>query len=161
MRRIVSLLAFAAILMTFNLSCDELLDDSSSQETQQHVPQPYTHDALQYKVKVRYYVNYTYTPKDTANATDELINEFEKRLETDGNNGYGYELAEGETPNLTLNITVNSDNSNNMTMQVNASVSDDTFNVHTDNSYQDFYRMIDAMADSVNAFVSEGWHGTR
>ena len=145
-------------LMTamFLCSCD-----AESPAAPTRAPQPYSHDALAYKVKVRYNVNFTYTPKDPSEAPQVVIREFQRRLEADGNNGHGYALAEGEAPNLTLDLTINSDSSDNKSMQVRASVFDDSFYVATDNTYQDAGRMIDAMADKVDGFISQGWHGTR
>jgi hypothetical protein len=124
-------------------------------------PQAYSHGPLSYKVKVRYNVNFTYTPKEPSEAPDYVIHAFQSRLEADGNNGNGYALAEGEAPNMTLDLTLNSDNSNNKSMQVRGYVSDGTFYTYTDNSYQDPGKMINAMADEVNVFVSTGWRGTR
>lgn len=145
-----------AILMSFLCSC---ADESPAPAAR--APQPYSHDPLQYKVKVRYNVSFTYTPKDPADAPEYVIHEFQRRLEADGNNGNGYALAEGEQPNMTLNLTINCDSSDNKTMQVRGYVSDGDFYTYTDNSYQDAAKMIDAMADEVNVFVSTGWRGTR
>ena len=144
------------ITSMFLCSCD-----AESPAAPTRVPQPYSHDALAYKVKVKYNVNFTYTPKDPSEAPEVVIHEFQRRLEADGNNGNGYAMAEGEAPNLILNITVGSDTSDNKTMQVSGFVSDDNFSVSTENTYQDAVKMIDDMADKVNAFISQGWHGTR
>lgn len=147
----------ASLITTlFLCSCDV-----ESPSTTRHVPQPYSHDALAYKVKVKYNVTFTYTPKDPSEAPEVVIREFQRRLESDGNAGNGYTMAEGEAPNLTLNITVNSDTSDNKSMSVRAYVFDDDFYVSTDNTYQDAVKMIDAMADQVDAYISRGWHGTR
>ena len=126
-----------------------------------HTPQPYSHDGLHYRVKVKYNVNFTYTPKEPSEAPDYVIRAFQSRLEADGNGGNGYTLAEGEVPNLILDLTVSSDNSNNKSMQVRGYVSDGNFYTCTDNTYQDPVKMIHAMADQVDSFMSQGWRGTR
>lgn len=155
MRKQIYVLA-SLITTMFLCSCD--LESSAPP---QRVPQPYNHDALAYKVKVKYNVTFTYTPKEPSEAPEYVIHAFQRRLEADGNGGNGYTLAEGEVPNLILDITVGSDNSDNKTMQVRATVSDDSFFISTDNTYQDAVKMIDAMADQVDAYISRGWHGTR
>jgi hypothetical protein len=137
-------------------SCAE---DSEVEQTA--APVSYSHDPLQYRVKVKYNVTFTYTPKDADDAPEYVIHEFENRLETDGNSGNGYEMADGETPNLTLQLTFHSDDSDNKTMEVYGYASDGYFYTKTDNSYQDAVHMIDAIADEVNGFVSGGWSGTR
>lgn len=124
-------------------------------------PQPYSHDGLHYKVKVKYNVTFTYTPKDPTEAPEYVIHAFQRRLEADGNGGNGYAMAEGEAPNLTLNLTVSSDNSDNKSMQVRGYVFDGDFYTYTDNTYQDAGKMIDAMADAVDGFMTQGWRGTR
>jgi len=155
MRQQIYVLA-SLVTSMFLCSCDI---ESSAPPTR--VPQPYSHDALAYKVKVRYNVTFTYTPKEPSEAPEYVIHAFQRRLEADGNGGNGYALAEGEVPNLILDITVGSDNSDNKSMQVRGTVSDGNFFTSTDNTYQDAGKMIDAMADEVNVFISQGWHGTR
>jgi hypothetical protein len=142
--------------MSFLCSCDV---ESPAPATR--VPQPYSHDPLAYKVKVKYNVNFTYTPKDPSEAPEYVIHEFQRRLEADGNGGNGYALAEGETPNLILDLTIGSDSSDNKSMQVRGYVSDGNFYTSTDNTYQDAAKMIDAVADTVDGFISRGWTGTR
>ena len=81
-------------------------------------PVRFDYAPLRFKVKLGYTATFTYTPKDRSDAADYVIAEFERRLETDGNAGNGYEIAEGEQPDLYVSITVNSDDSNNRTMHV-------------------------------------------
>lgn len=149
-------IAASLITVLFLCSCDV-----ESPAPAQRTPQPYSHDGLPYKVKVKYSVTFTYTPKEPSEAPEYVIHAFQSRLEADGNGGHGYAMAEGEAPNLTLDLTVSSDNSDNKSMQVRGYVFDGNFYTCTDNTYQDASKMINAMADKVDGFISQGWTGTR
>jgi hypothetical protein len=159
--------------MAFLGGCAAL--DESSDTQPATTPVTFNYTPLQFRVKLGYTVNFTYTPKDQSDAADYVIAEFEKHLEADGNSGYGYQLAEGETPDLTINITVNSDTSNNKSMhvQVYASGSNVPAGTSTDGktypytvafdstaTYRDPDQMIDDTADQLNKYVSSGWWQT-
>lgn len=116
---------------------------------------------LNYKVKMKYNVTFTYTPKGGQETSGNVVQWFQKELETLGNNGYGYEFAEGTTPNLILNMTFNNDNSENKSMRIDVSglgKSGWLFGVSTDGTYQDATRMVHDMAAKINGYVSQGWH---
>jgi hypothetical protein len=135
-------------------------------------PTTFNYSPLTFKVKLSYTATFTYTPRDRSDAADYVIDEFERRLESDGNAGNGYQIAQGEQPDLYVTITVNSDDSNNKSMQVQVSgassnvpsgTSDDgksypyTFTLNTQATYRDPDAMIDDIADQMNQYVSGQW----
>ena len=81
---------------------------SSSSDETSTTPVTFNYSPLAFKVKVSYTATFTYTPKDRSDAADYVIDEFERKLESDGNAGYGYQIAQGEQPDLNVTITVNS-----------------------------------------------------
>jgi hypothetical protein len=170
MKNVIKTLAFTALLGM--LSGCALLDTSSDE-----APTPTTHEdfiyaPLTFRVKMGYTATFTYTPRDRSDAADYVIGEFEKQLELDGNSGNGYELAQGQQPDLQVTITVNSDDSNNKSMHVevrgcttnvpNGTSSDGrTYPFYmafdTPATYRDPDAMIDYMADKLNSWISGGW----
>jgi hypothetical protein len=150
-----------------------LLDDSDEPAQQTQVR--YDYAPLRFRVKLGYTVNFTYTPRDQSDAADYVIAEFERRLESDGNGGNGYQIAEGQQPDLYVAITVNSDPSNNKSMHVDirgastnvpggTSAAGTTypylFGLNTGATYRDPDTMIDDMADQVNGYIANGWWNT-
>ncbi len=114
MMRAMALIALVGILG----ACADLDDSSDPAPT---TPVTFNYAPLAYRVKLAYTATFTYTPRDRSDAADYVIAEFERKLEADGNNGSGYEIAQGVQPDLNVNITVNSDDSNNKTMHVQVS----------------------------------------
>jgi hypothetical protein len=165
--------AVAAVAVLSVLGGCALLDDSDESSPQTQVR--YDYAPLRFRVKLSYSVNFTYTPKDRSDAADYVIDEFQRRLESDGNNGNGYEIAQGEQPDLYVAVTVNSDDSNNKTMHVEVrggsgnvpgGTSDAgttypySFGINTNGTYRDPDAMIDSMADQVNGYIANGWWNT-
>jgi hypothetical protein len=163
----------AAVVLVVLLSGCAIQDDSSQDTTT--TPVTYNYTPLQYKVKLSYTATFTYTPRDQSDAADYVIGEFQRRLESDGNAGNGYEIAQGVQPDLYVTITVNSDDSNNKSMHVQvqgasanvpAGTSSDgksypyTFEINTNATYRDVDTMIDDIADQLNGYVVNGWWKT-
>jgi len=161
----------AIVTVVAMLSGCEILDDDSSQAVPT-TPVRFDYAPLQFRVKVGYTATFTYTPRDRSDAADYVIAEFERLLESDGSAGNGYQIAEGEQPDLYVAITVNSDDSNNRTMHVDvrggsanvpAGTSADgktypySFAINTNATYRDPDSMIDDMADQVNGYIANGW----
>ncbi len=176
MKRMLKTLALIAILASSG-GCALL--DTASQDTSTDdasaAPVTFIYPPLQCRVKMGYTATFTYTPRDRSDAADYVIGEFERRLEADGNNGNGYAIAQGEQPDLNINITVNSDDSNNRTMHVvvqgsgpNVPVGTSSdgrtysyyYEINTNATYRDVDAMIDDMADRINGWVSGGWSKT-
>src|SRR5579859_4184283 len=117
-------------------------------------------DPLEYKVAIEYHVTFTYPTKGGTDSAPELIQVFESRLEADGNNGHGYEIAEGKQPNLILYITVNDDDSNNHTMSIEVyglGHAGRLFRLDTTGLYQDAGKMTMDMADQLDSYATGGW----
>jgi hypothetical protein len=171
MKNVIRTVMFVAVVAMLT-GCG--LEEESSQETVT-TPVTFNYAPLRFKVKVGYTATFTYTPRDRSDAADYVIAEFERKLEADGNGGYGYEIAEGQQPDLYVTITVNSDDSNNKSMHVvingaNSNVpmgtSTDgktcpyTWTFDTSATYRDPDKMIDDMADKVDGYASRGWWQT-
>ncbi|OIR12684.1 hypothetical protein GALL_57510 [mine drainage metagenome] len=121
------------------------------------VPQPcVTHKGLSYS-PVLLKVNLTgyYTMKDLPEAQrtvpDYIVNKLNSL-------SYGkYSLANGVTPNLTLNITYTTDSYQHYGAEIRGYVYDGDFYITLPANYITFEKLDDDIADKVNTFINYGW----
>jgi biopolymer transport protein ExbD len=114
------------------------------------------HGALNYSpVLVQINIDGSYTMKDLPTAQVSWQAYFmSKLLEA---NSYKYQLAQGVTPNLTINITINTDGYQHYGATVKFYVYDDNTWFSTQSNYVDPARLFDDIASRMNSYVANGW----
>lgn len=70
---------------------------------------------------------------------------------------YKYQLANGVTPNLTLNITVTTDNYQHYGAEIRGYVYDGDFYTSLSTTYITFEKLYDDVASRVNWYITGGW----
>lgn len=142
----------AGIFIIMSLACA-----SSKPAYRRPVKQPCVkHAPLTYSpVLVKMNISGSYTMKDLSGAQS-----FGYQYLIDALNNltaYKYKLADGETPNLTLNITINTDSYQHYGAILNGYVYDGDFYYSWDNNYITAERLFDAIAKQVNWYITGGW----
>ncbi|HYM93578.1 MAG TPA: hypothetical protein VET23_05515 [Chitinophagaceae bacterium] len=166
MKKIKSLLSAAIVIIVFSILA---IASVPTQHTtyRKPKPQPCTkHQPLYYSpVLVKVFISGTYTLKDLTGAQrddpPDLI--FELNALTPNK----YKLVSGETPNLNLYITYNTDNYQHFGASVTGYVYDDNFSFTLDTNYSsddingDFLmgssKILKDIASRVNAYITLGW----
>lgn len=120
-------------------------------------PEPcVTHKAIAYSpVLVKINISGSYTMKDLSGAQQYGYQYMIERLKA--LNSYKYQLADGVTPNLTLDITVNTDGYQHYGATLYGYVYDGSFNYSWSNDYVTAEKLFDDIASKVNTFISYGW----
>jgi|GEM_PF-814634 len=114
------------------------------------------HDALNYSpVLVQINIDGSYTMKDLPTAQVSWQSYFMSKLLAA--NSYKYKLAQGVTPNLTINITINTDGYQHYGATVKFYVFDDNTWFSTQSNYVDPALLFDDIATRMNSYVSNGW----
>ena len=70
---------------------------------------------------------------------------------------YKYRLSDGETPNLTLNVTVNTDSYQHYGATINGFVYDGNFYNDLPTNYITAEKLFDDVAQQVNIYITRGW----
>jgi hypothetical protein len=117
------------------------------------------HAALTYSpVLVQINIDGSYTMKDLSGAQRSGQLYFMDALTA--TNTYKYKLAQGETPNLNIYITVNTDSYQHYGATVKLYVYDDNTWFNMSSNYVEPTRLFDDIAAKINSFVMYGWqHG--
>ncbi|MBV9986885.1 MAG: hypothetical protein JO301_04365 [Chitinophagaceae bacterium] len=72
-------------------------------------------------------------------------------------NPYKYKLADGVLPNLTLEITFNTDNYGHYGATINGSVFDGEFYINLPSNYITHQKLLDDICSAVDARITRGW----
>src|SRR6185312_1986578 len=114
------------------------------------------HDPLNYSpVLVQINIDGSYTMKDLPTAQVSWQSYFMNKLLAA--NSYKYKLAQGVTPNLTIQITINTDGYQHYGAMVRLYVYDDNTWFTTQSNYVDPALLFDDIASRMNSYVSNGW----
>lgn len=114
------------------------------------------HDPLSYSpVLIQVNIDGSYSMKDLPGVQTSWQSYFmDKLLEA---NSYKYKFAQGVTPNLTIQITINTDGYQHYGAMVRLYVYDDNTWFSLPSNYVEASRLVDDIATKVNSFVSYGW----
>ena len=120
-------------------------------------PEPcITHLGLSYSpVLVKINLSGSYTMKDLAGAQRMGYEYIMDRL--DALSPYKYKLADGVTPNLTLDITINTDSYQHYGATLNSYVYDGSFYNTWSNDYVTPEKLFDDIAAKVDVYIRYGW----
>jgi hypothetical protein len=114
------------------------------------------HDGLNYSpVLVQINIDGSYTMKDLPTAQVSWQSYFMSKLLAA--NSYKYKLAQGVTPNLTINITINTDGYQHYGATVKFYVYDDNTWFTTQSNYVEPALLFDDIATRMDRYVSNGW----
>lgn len=155
-------IAIFALFFTMGLA------STPPQHTTYHKPKPQpciTHKGLTYSpVLVKFFISGSYSLKDLQGAQqndpEAITNELNKL------NPGKYQLTSGQTPNLNLYVTYNTDSYQHYGASVKGYVFDGDFSFTLDNNYNlndlngDAYspgKIMSDIAQKVNSFISYGW----
>jgi hypothetical protein len=70
---------------------------------------------------------------------------------------FKYKLADGVLPNLTLNITFNTDNYGHYGATIDGSVYDGTFHTTLPSNYITHEKLLEDITSTVNTYITRGW----
>jgi len=114
------------------------------------------HDPLNYSpVLIQVNIDGSYTMKDLPGVQTSWQSYFLDKLLAE--NSYKYKFAQGVTPNLTIQITINTDGYQHYGATVRLYVYDDNTWFSLPSNYVEPARLVDDIATKVNSFVSYGW----
>jgi len=114
------------------------------------------HDPLNYSpVLIQVNIDGSYTMKDLPGVQTSWQSYFLDKLLAA--NSYKYKFAQGVTPNLTIQITINTDGYQHYGATVRLYVYDDNTWFSLPSNYVEPARLVDDIATKVNSFVSYGW----
>jgi|SRR6185312_11964368 len=114
------------------------------------------HDPLNYSpVLIQVNIDGSYTMKDLPGVQTSWQSYFMDKLLAA--NSYKYKFAQGVTPNLTIQITINTDGYQHYGAMVRLYVYDDNTWFSLPSNYVEPALLVDDIATKVNSFVSYGW----
>jgi hypothetical protein len=130
---------------------------AAPQHTYQPKPEPcVTHKGLTYSpILVKINISGSYTMKDLSGVQRYGYEYIMERLEA--LSPYKYKLADGVTPNLTLNITINTDSYQHYGATLNGYVYDGSFYNSWSNDYVTPEKLFDDITAQVDRYIRYGW----
>jgi hypothetical protein len=154
MEKIKSFLPVAAVWVLFFIM---VLACATPKQSYTPRPQPcVTHKGLNYSpVLTKINLSGSYTMKDLSGAQRlgyEIIMDNLKRL-----NPGKYQLSDGVTPNLTINITINTDSYQHYGATLDMYVYDGTVYNSFPTNYITVEKLFDDLCYKINNYVSYGW----
>lgn len=156
MKKIKHLVPSAGVVIIFFLMA---LACATPQHTRQYKakPEPCTiHAPITYSpLLVKINLSGSYTMKDLSGAQRDRPTYILDAM--NGFNAYKYKIADGVTPNLTLNINLTTDSYEHYGATVNGYVYDGSFYTSFNTDYVTMEKLYDDIARQVNIFISQGW----